>query len=79
MFDRCVCCGSGAFGPFDRAGFCVDCVEIDVAAAGRPAVSVPAVAVSYRKVGGIRFLKLGRLTLSMSVSREYRPIGGVRS
>lgn len=36
--------------------------------------------VSYRKVGGLRFLKLGRLTLSWSVSRDgFRPIGGVRS
>lgn len=29
----------------------------------------------YRRVGGLRFLKLGRLTLSWSVSREFRPIG----
>lgn len=31
--------------------------------------------VSTRKVGGIRFLKIGRLTLSFSVSRSYRAIG----
>lgn len=29
---------------------------------------------SMRRVGGIRFLKLGRLNLSFSVSRTYRPI-----
>jgi hypothetical protein len=29
----------------------------------------------YRRVGGLRFLKLGRLTVSWSVSRVYRPIG----
>lgn len=27
-----------------------------------------------RKVGGIRFVKLGRLTMSYSVSRAFRPI-----
>ncbi len=31
--------------------------------------------VSTRKVGGIRFVKIGRLTLSFSVSRSYRAIG----
>lgn len=30
--------------------------------------------VSYRKVGGIRFLKIGRLTLSWCVSTAYRPL-----
>lgn len=30
--------------------------------------------ISYRKIGGVRFLKLGRLTLSMCVTAEYRPI-----
>lgn len=30
--------------------------------------------VSYRKIGGLRFLKVGRLTLSWSVSREYRSL-----
>jgi hypothetical protein len=29
---------------------------------------------STRKVGGLRFVKLGRLTLSFSVSREYKPM-----
>lgn len=31
--------------------------------------------VDYRRVGGLRFLKLGRLTVSWSVSAVYRPIG----
>jgi hypothetical protein len=31
--------------------------------------------VSCRKVGGIRFLKVGRFNVSWSVSRAYRPIG----
>lgn len=31
--------------------------------------------VSTRKVGGIRFLKIGRLTFSFCVSARYRPIG----
>jgi hypothetical protein len=30
---------------------------------------------SYRKVGGLRFLKLGRLCFSFCVTREYRAIG----
>lgn len=35
-----------------------------------------AVQVDTRKVGGLRFIKIGRLTLSYSVARSYRPIGG---
>jgi hypothetical protein len=31
--------------------------------------------VEARKVGGMTFLKLGRLTISFSVSPEYRPLG----
>lgn len=30
--------------------------------------------ISYRKVGGLRFVKIGRLTFSWSVSREYRSL-----
>ena len=30
--------------------------------------------ISTRRVGGIRFLKIGRLTFSFCVSREYRPL-----
>jgi len=30
---------------------------------------------SQRKVGGIRFVKLGRFNASFSVARAYRPIG----
>jgi hypothetical protein len=30
--------------------------------------------VSYRKVGGLRFLKLGRLTFMWCVSRQYKPL-----
>jgi hypothetical protein len=29
--------------------------------------------VSYRKVGGLRFLKIGRLTLTWSIAERYRP------
>jgi hypothetical protein len=31
--------------------------------------------ISYRKVGGLSFIKIGRLSLSFSVAPEYRPIG----
>jgi hypothetical protein len=30
--------------------------------------------ISWRRVGGLRFLKIGRLTFMLSVSREYRPL-----
>lgn len=30
--------------------------------------------VSFRKVGGLRFLKIGRLTVSFCVTAKYRPI-----
>lgn len=30
--------------------------------------------ISWRKVGGLRFLKLGRLTLMFCVSNSYRPL-----
>lgn len=30
---------------------------------------------SFRRVGGLRFLKLGRFTFMFCVSREYRPLG----
>jgi hypothetical protein len=30
--------------------------------------------ISWRRVGGLRFLKLGRLTLMVCLSREYRPL-----
>lgn len=30
--------------------------------------------VSYRRNGGMRFLKIGRLCLSWCVTREYRPL-----
>ena len=33
--------------------------------------------VSTRKVGGIRFLKIGRLTFAFCVSRAYRPMKDV--
>ena len=37
----------------------------------------PLLPISYRKVGGIRFLRLGSLTLSWSVgSRGFRPLKG---
>ena len=31
--------------------------------------------IDYRRVGAIRFLKLGRVTVSWSVSRRFSPIG----
>jgi len=31
--------------------------------------------ISYRKVGGLRFIKIGRLTIMFCVSQCYRPIG----
>lgn len=30
--------------------------------------------MSYRRIGGLRFLKIGRLTISWSVCREYRSL-----
>lgn len=35
--------------------------------------------ISYRKVGGIRFLKLGRITLSWSVSSRYKKVKAPRA
>ena len=32
--------------------------------------------ISYRKVGGLRFLKVGRLYFSFAVTSRYRPIKG---
>lgn len=33
-----------------------------------------AVNVSTRRVGGLRFLKIGRLCVSLCVTRDYRPL-----
>lgn len=30
--------------------------------------------ISTRKVGGLRFVKFGRLTVSFCISREYHPL-----
>lgn len=30
--------------------------------------------ISTRKVGGLRFIKIGRLTLMLCVSKAYRPL-----
>jgi len=30
--------------------------------------------ISTRKVGGLRFIKIGRLCISFCVTREYRPM-----
>lgn len=30
--------------------------------------------ISFRRVGGLRFLKIGRLCLSFCVTREYRAL-----
>lgn len=35
--------------------------------------------VSYRRVGGMRFLKLGRLCLSWCVTRTYVPLKRVEA
>lgn len=32
--------------------------------------------ISYRKVGGIRFLKLGAITLTLCTSSAYKPVKG---
>lgn len=32
--------------------------------------------LDFAKIGGMRFLKVGRLTFCWSVSSEFRPIGG---
>jgi uncharacterized membrane-anchored protein YitT (DUF2179 family) len=37
--------------------------------------NVPFFNFSFRKVGGLTFIKVARLTLSFSVAREFRPIG----
>lgn len=31
--------------------------------------------ISWRLVGGLRFLKIGRFTFMFCISREFRPIG----
>lgn len=33
--------------------------------------------ISTRKVGGLRFVKIGRFCFSFCISRYYRPIGGI--
>lgn len=30
--------------------------------------------ISTRRIGGIRFLKIGRLTISFAVARQYKPL-----
>lgn len=39
-------------------------------------VREPMLNVQARRIGGLTFIKIGRLNLSFSVSRAYRPIGG---
>jgi hypothetical protein len=34
--------------------------------------------IATRKVGGIRFVKLGRLTFSFCISREFKPFAEAR-
>jgi hypothetical protein len=36
----------------------------------------PGLNLSYRRVGGLRFLKIGRLTLSWSIATAYKPLKG---
>ena len=33
---------------------------------------------STRKVGGIRFIRLGRFTITLCMSKAYKPIKGTR-
>lgn len=40
----------------------------------RKAGSKSPINFSYRKVGGLTFVKLGRLTFSFSVSKAYSPL-----
>jgi hypothetical protein len=35
--------------------------------------------ISTRKVGGLRFIKIGRLTMMFCVSRAYRPLSDAGS
>ena len=35
---------------------------------------LPIFYISTRRVGGIRFLKIGRFTFSFCVARSYRPL-----
>jgi hypothetical protein len=35
--------------------------------------------IAYRRVGAIRFVKLGRLTLSFCVSREFKPFAAPKT
>jgi len=32
--------------------------------------------ISTRKIGGLRFVKVGRFFFSFCITRQYRPIGG---
>jgi hypothetical protein len=34
--------------------------------------------ISYRRVGGLRFLKIGRLMLTFCVTEAYRPLKAAR-
>ena len=42
----------------------------------RPVREEPFFNVSFRTVGGVRFLKVGRLFFSFGLSSSYRPIKG---
>ena len=39
-----------------------------------PAVHHPVINISTRKVGGIRFLKLGRFCFAFCVTKKYTPL-----
>ena len=43
----------------------------------RPVLAEPFFNVSFRTVGGIRFLKVGRFFFTFGLSSSYRPIKGV--
>ncbi|MDQ5916739.1 MAG: hypothetical protein QG584_2633 [Pseudomonadota bacterium] len=35
--------------------------------------------ISTRKIGGLRFVKIGRFCFSFCITRQYRPIGSTKS
>jgi hypothetical protein len=41
---------------------------------GRLLAGVTVLNISTRRIGGLRWIKFGRLTIALCVSREYRPL-----
>lgn len=42
----------------------------------RPALAEPFFNMSFRTIGGVRFLKIGRFFFAFGLSSSYRPIKG---